>query len=255
MENHHHGSNAGAGRLSLTVVFGAILLGGSWSLLESASPLVGTWISREGSGYILTRFDTEGAFRYRADGGFLTVDVHGSYQVIGRSGNTYRVRTQIPDLGEGQVDSEYRLESPDRLVEIDRENPEDSTVFTRTEDWVMASRPSRTAETYEGGRPHLGCWQRSGAKGPKLELLEDGLVLRSSGEETTRGTYTVNYSKLPFHLDINSSEGEVERGIFGFDFGGGLQVGLPPDGQEERPTEINRYQAYQPCSTFESRGG
>ena len=174
--------------------------------------------------------------------------------MIGKSGNTYRVRIRIPELGKGEADSEYRLESPDHLVEVDGENPEEATVFTRTGDWVMATRPSETAESYGADRPHLGCWQRSGPAGPEIELLDDGTVLRTSEEGTTRGTYTVDYSQLPFHIDLDSSEGEVKRGIFGFDVGGGMQIGLPAEGQSGRPNDISRYQAYRPCSTFETRG-
>ncbi len=251
MQPYQQGSNQGAVKILLVLVLGSMLLGGSWSLLGPGNRLIGTWQIHDGNSLDIFRFDADGSFWYRGTVGIFSAHVVGTYQVLKASGKTYRVRMRT-ELGDR--DREYRFESPDRLVSLDPDNPKDQALFTRTGDWVLANRPSESAATYDGATPHLGCWQRRGTQTPDLELLEGGTLLRYSGDEAERATYSADYSKVPFRLDFTDGEGQVDREIFDFAAGGAMRISRTHLEGGERPKEMDQYQSYFPCPEPDSQG-
>lgn len=248
---HEQGSNSGATKILLALVLGSVLMGGTWSLLGPGLGLIGTWQIVDGSSFGIFRFEDDGTYWLKSSFGIVSLNLVGTYQVVKSSGDTFRVRTQT-EFGEDET--EYRLESPDHLIELDPENPEEGSSFTRVGDWVLALRPSESPSTYDGASPHLGCWQRQGVQTPDLELLDGGTLLRYSGGETTRATYSVDYSKVPFQFDVTDSDGQIDREIFEFAAGGALHISQTNLSGGERPKEMNRHQSYFPCPKSESRG-
>jgi hypothetical protein len=248
---HEQGSNNGAVKILLFLILGPVLLGGLWSQLGPRNRLAGTWELTGGDSFDVFRFDADGSYWRRSSAGLLSVNLGGSYRVVESSGDRYRVRIETEF---GEIEEEYRLESPDRLVAVDPDNAEDLSRYTRIGDWVMAVRPSASPSTYDGAKPHLGCWQRQGASAPALELREDGALLRYAGGEVKKATYSIDYSKIPFQLDVTDAEGGVDREIFDFATGGALRISQTHLTDGARPDEMNRYQTYFPCSPSDSQG-
>ena len=249
MQPHDLGSNQGATKILLCLVFGSVFLGGTWSLLGPGHRLIGTWQQTEGSSYDIFRFDADGSYWQHTYSGLFSVHLVGTYEIITASAETYRVRVKT-QIGEGEM--ALRLESPDRLISLDSDSPKESR-YERVGDWVLAMHPSSTPSTYGGATPHLGCWQRQGVESPELELLAGGSLIRYSGGEAERATYSVDYSKVPFRLDITDGGGQVDKEIFDFAAGGALRISQThSDGG--RPKEMKGHQTYFPCPKSASQG-
>lgn len=242
---YESGSNQGAAKILLTLVLGSLAIGGVWSSLGPRSRVTGTWVQQDGSSFEIFHLDADGTYWHRTLGGFLSVNLTGTYQMVGSSGGTYRLRmkTEI-----GEYDMEARLELPDRLLLIDKDDPESPSAYTRTGDWVLAVRPSKSPTAYDGAKPHLGCWQVPGNERPALELLDGEKLLLYSGDETERAVYSVDYSKIPFQLDVTLGDGRVEREIFEFAADQSLRISREHRTDGQRPKKMTSYQQYVPCT-------
>lgn len=250
-EERGSGSNQGAAKILLGLVLGALLVGGFGSLLGSGYAFVGTWKVTQGNSYQAFRFDSDGTYWRSAGGGLIGFNLAGTYTVTGSAGNTYRI---VLELAGQKMQTEVRVESEDRLVEIDTDDGSEM-VYTRAEDWVMAKRPSKTAESYDGSTPHVGCWMRQGDTEPSLRIGRDDSIERKTPEGTSKGSLIVDYSKVPFHFDVTDSDGQTYLGLFDFEIDGSLRLSLNGSPGATRPEEISRYQNYYPCESSDSAGG
>lgn len=247
------GSDGGALKILLALLLGPLLLGGLWSLMGPGKKFVGTWLSQQGGATDIFRFDADGTYWQHVDGGFISMHLEGSYEVVSSQGSSQRIRlkTQV-----GEMDMEYRPEPPDRLLVSDPDQPDGTAEsFRRVGDWILAKRPSATASDYDGATPHIGCWQRRGVEGPELELLTDGTWLEQSSQgPVERATYRVDYSQVPFEIDVTNPTGEVDREIFDFAADGSLRISQTQLADGQRPQAMSRQQTYYPCPTTEPKG-
>ncbi len=238
------GSNQVTAQIFLSLIFGSVLLGGFLSLLGPGLRLIGTWQVQSGNTYAVFRFEDDGTYWHRNQSGSRQVEVLGTYKIIQASGATYRVQITT-EAGEEEID--VQIEGSDRLVWIDPDKPDGRFPVTRTGDWVFASRPSPDPSSYDGAKPHLGCWRRPTLRTETLEFLEGGSVLHVSGDKTARSTYTVDYSKVPFQLDITRSDGTVEQAIFRFGVDGSLDLSGEGRTDGERANTASGFHNYTPC--------
>lgn len=245
------GSNRSALRLLGALVLGAVLVGGIGSLTGPGQGIIGSWLSTQGSSYSLYRFYEDGSFGLKGSSGFIGYEIRGAYRVAGASGQVYRI---VLESEYGDQEIRMRLESPERLVALDSESGEE-TVHHRIDDWILTHRPSAEARSYNGDKPHLGCWQSQGmGMYTGFDFRKDGTLVQRTKEGTTEVRYAVDYSKVPFHLDITEAGGQVNRGLFEFQYDGTLRISRSSSEGGARPEKISSYLDYYPCEPSETGG-
>jgi hypothetical protein len=237
------GSNSGSARIFLTLVLGSVLLGGFWSLIGPGNQLIGTWQDPTDDSLPTFRFDADGSYWIHLKEGSQSFHILGSYQLSQAKGDIYRVKIET-EAFEDEV--RYRLLSEDQLVEIIPNISGTKTTYLRTADWVLTLRPSSVSESYEEEKPHLGCWQLSSDE--TFEFSPDGKLLKNYPNLTERLTYRVNYSQIPFHLDLVADDGKTEREIFQFSTKDMLEMSQQGLSNGKRAAELNRSRKLVRCS-------
>lgn len=245
-KNSTQGSDGGALRILLSIVIGALLVGGFSSITgSSAKSLIGTWMSNDGSSYQVFRFSGDGIYWFETVGGFLNMSFAATYEVVNRQGDqiTVLLKTQA-----GEAMATYRIESRETIHSLKNEKGDIEESFQRVGDWVLAKHPAKESESYNGERPHLGCWQAEALQGPwSYELRPDGSVSEDSTRDLKWTSYKVDYSKIPFEIDLTYSDNRVVRAIFEFSPDGSLHIGTNGLDSGSRPKEMSNHQTYSPC--------
>lgn len=247
----HQGSNAGALKILFLIVASSMLLGGMSNLLGPRNQLVGTWYDQKGSQYDIFRFEEDGSYWQQTGGGFISMNLHGTYEVVDINASTYQIRltTEMGDVG-----LEYTLDSFDRLRLAGADKEDSGDTYERVDSWRMAKRPSKNAETYDGSRPHLGCWLAEESKRLILEIQDDQSLMLTLDGETTRAQYSVDYTHVPFHLDMKDENGKRQLEIFEFTADGALRVSNTNREDGTRPQEMGRSNRYVPCRDDSTEG-
>ena len=242
------GSDRGAFQVVLILVLASFVVGGISTLSGGASsPLIGTWWAGDGTSFQSFRFAEDGTYWFESRGWF-GVSLAGTYKVVGRQGDEISV---VLSTELGEMESSVRVESDSRIsIRSDEEGDED---FERAADWALAKKPSPRGESFEGERPHLGCWQRDMLFQPATyEFRADGSVVDSSEAELQLVEIAVDYSKIPFEIDLTYSDGRVVQEIFQFHPDGALLLGSHRLAPGARPQQMASHDRLVPCSAQET---